>query len=229
MNAADVMVTNVITVHPDASVMEIAETLVAHRISAVPVIDDSGGLIGIISEGDLVHRVEVGTERHPSWWLEFLAGKQALAYDYIKSHGRRARDLMTRHVITVNGETPLSEVASLLDEHQIKRVPVVDNGKIVGIVSRANLVQALINRPQGVASKEVEDPVLRGNILTKLQSERWWPGGVNIIVYDGIVELWGIVESQIQKDAIRIAVEATPGVRTISDNITVQNRFQNML
>jgi CBS domain-containing protein len=229
MNAADVMVTNVVTVHSDASVKEIAETLLANRISAVPVIDDIGGLIGIVSEGDLIHRVELGTERHPSWWLEFLVGKQALAYDYIKSHGRRAGDLMTRHVITVNAETPLSEVASLLDKHQIKRVPVVDKGKIIGIVSRANLVQALINRPHDVASKIVEDSVLRDNIFTRLQSERWWPGGVNIIVHDGIVELWGIVESYVEKDAIRVAVEETPGVRTISDNITVQRRVQNML
>jgi CBS-domain-containing membrane protein len=136
---------------------------------------------------------------------------------------------MTRHVITVNAGTPLSEVASLLDKHQIKRVPVVDKGKIIGIVSRANLVQALINRSQEIAAKTVEVSVLYNNILTQLQSERWSPGGVNIIVDDGIVELWGIVESQIQKDAIRVAVEATPGVRTISDNITVQNRFQNML
>jgi CBS-domain-containing membrane protein len=136
---------------------------------------------------------------------------------------------MTRHVITVNAGTPLSEVASLLDKHQIKRVPVVDKGKIIGIVSRANLVQALINRSQEIAAKTVEVSVLYNNILTQLQSERWWPGGVNIIVDDGIVELWGIVESDVQKDAIRIAVEAIPGVRTISDNITVQRRVQNVL
>jgi CBS-domain-containing membrane protein len=136
---------------------------------------------------------------------------------------------MTRHVITVNAGTPLSEVASLLDKHQIKRVPVLDKGKIIGIVSRANLVQALINRSQEIAAKTVEVSVLYNNILTQLQSERWWPGGVNIIVDDGIVELWGIVESDVQKDAIRIAVEAIPGVRTISDNITVQRRVQNVL
>jgi CBS-domain-containing membrane protein len=136
---------------------------------------------------------------------------------------------MTRHVITVNAGTPLSEVASLLDKHQIKRVPVVDKGKIIGIVSRANLVQALINRSQEIAAKTVEVSVLYNNILTQLQSERWSPGGVNIIVDDGIVELWGIVESDVQKDAIRIAVEAIPDVRTISDNITVQRRVQNVL
>jgi len=194
------------------------------------VVDDAGGLVGIVSEGDLIHRVEVGTERHPSWWLEFLAGKQALAYDYIKSHGRRAADLMTRHVITVNADTPLSEVACLLDKHRIKRVPVVDKGKIIGIVSRANLVQALINPPQGGASKKiVKDSVLHGNILAQLQSEPWWPGGINVIVHDGVVELWGIVESQVQKDAIRVALEGTPGVRTMSDNITVQRRVPQVL
>jgi Mg/Co/Ni transporter MgtE len=101
VNAADVMATNVVTVHSDASVKEIAETLLANRISAVPVIDDFGGLIGIVSEGDLIHRMEVGTEPHPSWWLEFLVGKQALAYDYIKSHGRRAADLMSRGVCRI--------------------------------------------------------------------------------------------------------------------------------
>jgi BON domain len=106
---------------------------------------------------------------------------------------------------------------------------VVDKGKIIGIVSRANLVQALINRSQEIAAKTVEVSVLYNNILTQLQSERWSPGGVNIIVDDGIVELWGIVESDVQKDAIRIAVEAIPDVRTISDNITVQRRVQNVL
>jgi CBS domain-containing protein len=229
VNAADVMATNVVTVHSDASVKEIAETLLANRISAVPVIDDFGGLIGIVSEGDLIHRMEVGTEPHPSWWLEFLVGKQALAYDYIKSHGRRAADLMTRPVITVRAETPLSEIASLLDKHRIKRVPVVDNEKIIGIVSRANLVQALISRPQDIVLKAVDDSLLRNNILTQLQSERWWPGGVNVIICDGRVEVWGIVESQVQKDAIRVALELIPGVRAISDNITVQRRMPNML
>lgn len=229
MNAADVMVTNVITARSDASVQEIAQTLLANRISAVPVVNEAGDMVGIISEGDLIHRVEVGTERHPSWWLEFMAGKQVLAQEFIKSHARRAADLMTRDVITVNADTPLSELASLLDKHRIKRVPVMDSGKIIGIVSRANLVQALINPRPEIASGKVEDLVLRGNILAQLRSEPWWPGGVDVIVHDGEVELWGIVESQVQKDAIRVALEVAPGVRTISNNLSVQQRVQHTL
>ena len=231
MRATDVMVTNVITVRSDTSVREIAEILLANRISAVPVLDKAGNMVGIVSEGDLIHRVEVGTERHPSWWLEFMAGKQTLAQEFIKSHARRAADLMTRNVITVKADMPLGELASLLEKHRIKRVPVVDDsGKIIGIVSRANLVQALINlRPEIAPDKTIGDSVLRGNILAQLRSEPWWPGGVEIIVHSGDVELWGIVESQVQKDAIRIAIEVMPGVRTVSDNLSVQQRVQRSL
>ena len=145
MNASDVMVSKVITVGPDTSVAAIAETLLANRISAVPVVDEkSSALLGIVSEGDLIHRVETGTERPRAWWLEFFIGKEALAREFIKSHGRKAADVMTRLVITVKPDTPLAELASLLEKHRIKRVPVVKDGKIVGIVSRANLVQALV-------------------------------------------------------------------------------------
>jgi osmotically-inducible protein OsmY len=173
----------------------------------------------------------VGTERHNSWWLEFMAGKQTLAHEFIKSHARQAADLMTRNVITVKADTPLGELASLLEKHRIKRVPVVDDsGKIIGIVSRANLVQALINLRQEITSdKTIGDSALRGNILAQLESEPWWPGGVEIVVHSGDVELWGIVESQVQKDAIRVAIEVMPGVRTISDNLSVQQRVQHTL
>jgi CBS domain-containing protein len=220
------MVSKVITVRPDASVATIAETLLANRISAVPVVDDSSALLGIVSEGDLIHRVETGTEQPRAWWLEFFIGKDALAREFIKSHGRKAADVMTRPVITVKPDTPLGELASLLEKHRIKRVPVVKNGKIVGIVSRANLVQALVTLGTGTKpSASVNDSILRGNLLGQLRLQPWWTNTVNIIVKDGIVELWGFVDSQAAREAIRIAVEETPGVRQVSDNLTIEIRL----
>lgn len=229
MNAADVMVSEVITVRADASVSEIAEILLTNKISGVPVVDDAGDLIGIVSEGDLIHRVEVGTERRRSWWLDLLAGKQILAHEFIKAHACKAADLMTHPVITVNPDTPLSDLACLLDKHGIKRVPVTKQGKLVGIVSRANLVQALFKPRQEISSaKKITNSDLREKILAQLRLEPWWPGDVNVVVDDGDVELWGIVESQVEKDAIRVAIEGTPGVRAIVNNLSVHQRLSHM-
>jgi CBS domain-containing protein len=226
MIAADVMVSKVITVGPDTSVATIAATLLANRISAVPVIDEkSGALIGIVSEGDLIHRVEAGTERHRAWWLEIFAGKETLAREFVKSHARRAADVMTHPVVTISPDTPLGEIASLLEKHRIKRVPVVKDGKIVGIVSRANLIQALValdteTKPGASAN----DAALRDNLLEQLQSQAWWTNNINIIVKDGIVELWGFVDSPAAKDAIRVAAEVTPGVRQVLNNLAIETR-----
>jgi CBS domain-containing protein len=222
MNAADVMVSNVITVRSDTTVDRIAETLLANRISAVPVLDADDKLVGIVSEGDLIHRVEAGTERHRSWWLELLTGTETLAQEFIKSHARKAADLMSHPVISVRPDTPLDELAALLDKHRIKRVPVVQDGKLVGIVSRANLIQALIRRgPAGAKGKAIDDAALRADILAQLRPHPWWTDDVNVVVRDGRVELWGIVESDVQKDAIRVAIESVPGVRSIANNLAV--------
>jgi CBS domain-containing protein len=224
MNAADVMVREVITVHADSSVKAIAEILLENRISAVPVVDVRGAAIGIVSEGDLIHRVETGTERHRSWWLEFLTGKETLAREFVKSHARKATDVMTQPVISVSLQTPLGDIAALMEKHRIKRVPVIDGGKLVGIVSRANLVQALA-RQSGAASggDGVKDAMLRDGLLDVLRTKSWWTNKVNIVVRDGKVELWGVVDSEAEKSAIRVAVEVTPGVRAVEDNLTVTN------
>lgn len=225
MIAADVMVCNVITVRADTSVEKIAETLLANRISAVPVVNEAGGLVGIVSEGDLIHRVEAGTERHRSWWLELLTGKEILAREFVKSHARKAADVMTRPVITVKPSTPLGELASLLEKHRIKRVPVVNDGKIVGIVSRANLVQALVRIGNEAApAASVEDSTLYDNILAQLRSTSWADASnISVVVNNGTVELWGIVDSEIEKNAIRVAVEVTPGVRQVSNRLVVEH------
>lgn len=189
MIAVDIMTAKV-TVPPETTVGKIAETLLANRISAVPVVDEAGNLMGIVREGDLIHRVETGTERRRSWRLALLAAKPTLAQEFIKSHARKAADLMTRPVITAKPDMPLSELASLLEKHHIKRVPIVDDGKIVGIVSGANLLQALLRLGHKLTPDQaVDDSTLRSNVLMRLRSHPWRPGDVNVVVRNGTVEL----------------------------------------
>jgi CBS domain-containing protein len=221
MKAADVMVSNVISVGSQASVQEVAEVLLRNRISGVPVIGRQGELAGIVSEGDLMRRPEAGTERRHSWWLDLLTSSQGLASDYIKSHSRKVVDVMTRSVITATPDTPVREIATLLEKHGIKRVPIVADGKVVGIVSRANLLQALAsakNMPPGTT----DDASIRAKIVSKLATEPWTkPSFMNFIVQDGTVDLWGIVDSQTEKKAVRVLVESTPGVRAVNDNLII--------
>ena len=223
MKAADVMVRNVITIGPNATVGEVADLLVTHRISALPVIDAGGKVVGIISEGDLVRRAEAGTERRRSHWLEWMMPGQTLAAEFVKSHARKVSDVMTRRVISASSDAPLSEVATMLERNGIKRVPVVDDGKLVGIVSRANLVQALACLYKRAAPTTVDDAQLRANVVAQLESQSWThPSLLNVIVHDGTVELWGIVDSATEKKAVRVAAEVTPGVKSVTDNLQVR-------
>ena len=218
MKARDIMVSPVITVKPSSSVREVAKIFLERRISAVPVVDDHGKLVGIVSEGDLMHRAETGTERKRSWWLQGLTGDETLAAEYVKAHARKVVDVMTRRVIIASPDTPLHEIAGLLENNSIKRVPIVKDGQVVGIVSRANLVQAMASD-----RKELEIPVsdeaIRERILANLKAEPWAHTGlVNVIVKGGVVDLFGITGSDAERKAIRVAAESVPGVCAVHDN-----------
>jgi len=216
------MVCAVISVRPNARVEEVASILLANRISAVPVIDEQDELVGIVSEGDLMRRAEAGTERSRSWWLEYLTGKQVLAAEYVKSHSHKVTDVMTRSVITAKPETPLREIAVLLERKRIKRVPIVQNGKVVGIVSRANLLQALAGMPpNNAAAGSAGDSQIRDQVLSRLNAQLWRPSMLNVTVRHGTVDLWGFVTSDDEKKATRVAVESIPGVKAINDHLTI--------
>ena len=224
MKARDVMVSPVITVKPYSSVREVAKLFLERQISAVPVVDDQGKLIGMVSEGDLMHRSEAGTERKRSWWLRLMAGDDSLAADYIKAHARKVADVMTRNVITATPDTSLGEIATLLETNSIKRVPIMKDDQLVGIVSRANLVQAVASAP-----KELEiplsDSVIRDKLLAHLKTQPWTHTGLlNVTVNDGVVNIWGITNSETERKAIRIAAETTPGVRNVNDKLTLRPR-----
>jgi CBS domain-containing protein len=224
MQARDVMVSPVITIKPSASVKEVAQILLENKVSALPVVDDSGKLIGIVSEGDLMRRTDLGTERHRSWWLVALfADTDALAAEYVKQHGAKVEDVMTRRPITAGPEVPLNEIAGLLERHSIKRVPIVENGALVGIVSRANLIQALAGDRRRLEIS-LPDAKLREKIMARLRAEPWAHTSLlNITVNDGIVDIWGITRSETEKKALRVAAETMPGVRAVNDNVIFNN------
>ena len=224
MQAKDIMTAKVITVTEDASVSDVASLLVDNAISALPVVDATGKLLGIVSEGDLMHRAEAGTGRRRSWWLTLFTDSDVSAAQFVKEHSRRVRDIMTRNVITAKPDTSVADIAELLDSKRIKRVPIVEDGKLVGIVSRANLIRALTMLPAAAAGEAVKgkDAEIRQNILDRLKSESWSPAWLNVRVEDGVVELWGATSSQAQKKAAYVAAEITPGVVRVEDNIVVQ-------
>jgi CBS domain-containing protein len=224
MNASDIMVHKVVTVGPDNSIQETAAILVNNRISAVPVIDAHGKLIGIVSEGDLLHRGEAGTDHTRSWWLKLLMDRESVAREYVKEHSRRVRDVMTSNVITAAPETPLAEIAGMLERNRIKRVPIVDDGKLVGIVSRGNLVQMLAGTQRTPITTTVSDSELRDRLIARLHNNLAEGGGggpINITVNAGVVDLWGIVDLDAVKQALRVDIEQEPGVRGVNNNIGV--------
>ena len=224
MKAADVMVRNVITVDPDACVQDVAHTLLTARISGVPVVGPNGELLGIVSEGDLLRRVEAGTGRRRPWWLDIFTGKEALAMEFIREHSRKVADVMTRGVVTAAPDTSLWKIADLLEKNAIKRVPIVENGRVVGIVSRANLLQALASPSRRVeVATQANDSQIRDKVLAQLQAEAWTrPSLINVIVQDGTVELWGIVDSAWEKKTVRVAAEVTLEVRAVNDYLIIR-------
>jgi len=223
MKAEDVMVSTVITVGVNASIGEVAAILLNNHISAAPVVDEKGELVGIVSEGDLMRRPEIGTTKRHSWWLELISNKWASATEYIKSHSRKVADVMTRDLITAKPDTPLGDIAGLLERNQIKRVPIVERGKLVGIVSRANILQALSSATRKLPSlMTADDSELRKKVVSQMASEPWRPTMLTVTVQDGTVDLWGLVHSVEQKKAAQFAAETTPCVRAVVNNIFVQ-------
>ena len=221
MKASDIMATNVVTIGASATIYDVAKLLFDKHISAVPVVSEKGELLGIVSEGDLLRRAEVGTEKRRSWWLQALTSKDALADEFVKSHADKVTDVMTHNVITAEPDATLGEIATLLEKNGIKRVPIVKAGKVVGIVSRANIIQALASiAKRGLPEVKADDADVRERILAKFKAQPWAkPLMLNVVVNDGIVDLWGVVDSQAEKRAVRVATETIPGVRLVNDNL----------
>jgi len=221
MQAKDVMTAKVISVSPENEVGEIAKLLGEKRISAVPVVDADQHVLGIVSEGDLIRRVETGTEKQRgSWWLGLFTAQGDLSTAYSKAHGRRASDVMTQDVITIAEDTPIADVARTLEENHIKRVPVVRDGRLVGIVSRANLLHGLAAASLEASPVSASDTAIRDQLLEKLKDEPWADMAyANATVENGVVHLWGMAETNEQIKAMEVAVLETPGVTSVENHM----------
>ena len=220
MKAKDVMSNTVISVQPDATMLQAARQMLQHHISGLPVIDKHGEMFGILSEGDFLRRRETQTERKRSRWLEFLMGPGKLAVEYSHSHGSKVADVMTTDVHTVTEDTDLEDIVELMERRRIKRVPVVRGKKVVGIVTRCNLMHAMVSLARAEPKEAKDDTTIREKLLNEMQKEIWAPAGmVNVIVRDGVVELWGMIIDERQRDALKVAAENIPGVKAVKDHL----------
>lgn len=227
MKARDIMTQPVITIDPEMEVRSIAQLLLDNRISAVPVVAD-GRIVGIVSEGDLLRRHEGGTEKRSSWWLQIFGPLDEMAREYVQSHGLQARDVMTAPVVTVDEETDTGEIAEILETRRIKRVPVVKDGALVGIVSRANLLQAVAASRRRPPSDNADDAAIAQAIRERIHEAPWArPLIINVTVTDGHVELWGLVHSPVQRQALVLLAERTSDVRGVTDRLQMFERAPN--
>jgi CBS domain-containing protein len=220
MNASDVMTRNILSVKPDATIAEAIRLMLDNRISGVPVIDEAGRLVGILTEGDLLRRGETATERHRPRWLEFLMGPGRLAEEYVRTHGRRIAEVMTRDPVSVAPDTSLKEIVELMERHRIKRVPVLDGDAPVGILSRADLLRGLAGALAAEPGAATSDQEIRERILAELAGAAWVPGdGIAITVENGVVDLNGVILDEKERAALRVAAENVPGVKAVEDHL----------
>jgi CBS domain-containing protein len=219
MNALDVMTQSIVSVRPEASVLAAARLMLEHKVSGLPVVDAGGALVGVITEGDFLRRAEIGAERRRPRWIEFFTGPGQLAEEYIRASGRRVRDIMSAQVCTATEATSLREMAQLMETRGIKRLPVMRGDDLVGIVTRADLVRAVVSLAEDTGSAAVDDAEIRRRLEAELKWQPWAvPASmIQVSVKDGVVELTGVVRDERQRQALRIAAEGIPGVRSVGD------------
>jgi CBS domain-containing protein len=218
MQVRDVMTQNVVSVAANETVVNAARIMLQNRISGLPVVDADGHLVGIVTEGDFLRRGELGTERRRPKWLEFLLGPGRMAQEYVHASGRKVEDVMTSDPATVAEDDALSTVVQLMECRRIKRLPVLRDGKIVGIVSRANLMHALVSLARDTAAPAGGDVAIRDGILAAVAKQPWAPR-VNVVVKNGIAELWGTITDERERQGCIVTAENVAGVREVHDHL----------
>jgi CBS domain-containing protein len=222
MIVSDVMTRKVLSVAPDETVEHAAGLMLRHGISGLFVVDAKGTLAGVITEGDLLRRDEIGTERHRPWWLRVLVSPGRQALDFTRAHGTRVSDVMTPEVISVATDTPLEDVVETMERQRIKRVAVTENGHMVGVVARSDLLRALMSREREKKPPQTQDDdrTTRANILAALEAASWAPmTTLNVTVTSGVVDVWGTITNPDERRAICVIAENVPGVKEVHDHL----------
>lgn len=222
MNVGDAMTYEVRTALVTDPVSLAMHIMLGARVSGLPVVDDKGALVGMLTEGDLLRRSEIGTERQRQRWLEIVLGPRRLAQEYVETHSRRVGDLMTTAVLTVEESTPLADAISLLEKHHFKRVPVMRNGRLIGILSRADLMRAFLKvLPKGEAAAKTSDADIQHHIEQEMMRHPWITrSAIQVTVQQGAVDLDGVVTNEAMRNALRVLVENVPGVVGVKDKLT---------
>jgi CBS domain-containing protein len=220
MKAKDIMTRTVVSIDQDATVLQAARLMLQHHISGLPVVDEQGALVGVLSEGDFLRRSETHTERRRSRWLEFLMGPGRIAGDYVHSHGNKVSEVMSSDLKTVGEDASLEDIVALMEKHRIKRVPVLRAGRLVGIITRSNLMHAVVSLARAASPAAHSDAEIREKLLAEFKKERWAPvASTNVVVHDGVVDLWGMVVDERQRNALKVAAENIPGVTGVKDHL----------
>jgi CBS domain-containing protein len=219
MRAHQIMTRPVITVTPDTTIVEAANIMLQKHVSGLPVVDAAGKLVGIISEGDFIRRSEIGTQRKSGRFLKFILGPGKAATDFVHDHGRKVAEVMTPEPLTIAEEVPLEEIVELMEKNNVKRLPVTRGDKVIGIVSRANLLQAVASLARQVPDPTADDDHIRNRIINALEKNDWCPFGLNVIVRDGVVHLSGVITAERSRQAAIVAAENVTGVKKVHDHL----------
>jgi CBS domain-containing protein len=220
MIVADVMTRHCITIAPEATVEEAVNLMLSRHISGLFVVDKKGNLAGVVTEGDLLRRDELGTQRNRPWWLRLLASPARQAADFTQANGRYVRDVMTEDVLSIRENEPLESVVAAMEKNRIKRLPVTADGRVIGVVSRSDLLRALIGRMRDVEPLAQDDRAIRTAILNALEAQPWAPmTTLNVTVSDGVVELWGTITNEEERRGIRVVAENVAGVKKVNDHL----------
>jgi CBS domain-containing protein len=219
MRAHQIMTRRVITVSPDTTIVAAAKTMLTQHISGLPVIDAAGKLVGIISEGDFIRRIEIGTQRKRARWLKLLLGTGREASDFVHEQGRKVGEIMTPNPFTVSDDTLLEDIVVLMEKHDIKRLPVMRGDQIVGIVTRSNLLQAVAGLAREIPDPTADDDHIRDRIMTSIEASAWCPFGLSVIVRGGTVHLSGAIIDERARQAAVVAAENVAGVKEVHDHL----------